>query len=232
MLITVTSFFRDPDAFEALKTEVFPNILPAAESGEPIRIWVPACSSGEEAYSIAICLFEFLEDKAPALTSRSSAPTSTRTPFRELAGAVYAQNISIDVSPERLNRFFIRKDGDYHISRRIRDAVVFSKQNILKDAPFSRIDLVSCRNLLIYLQPVAQKKVLRVIHYSLKPSGFLLLGSSETVGDDPELFSLVDRKTRSIQRRRWRYLTRASMSTLACPTRQKYVIRRRRPGRP
>src|SRR5262249_1679843 len=107
---------------------------------------------------------------------------------------VYAQNISLDVSSERLNRFFIRKDSNYHISRRIRDAVVFSKQNILKDAPFSRIDLVSCRNLLIYLQPLAQKKLLRVVHYALMPYGFLLLGSSETVGDDPELFSLIDRK--------------------------------------
>ena len=196
MLITVTSFFRDPDAFEALQTEVFPNMLPRRESGEPIRIWVPACSSGEEAYSIAMSLFEFLEDKAPGTDVQIFGTDIDEDSIQMARRGIYAQNISLDVSTERLNRFFIRKDGDYQVSRRIRDAVVFSRQNILKDAPFSRIDLVSCRNLLIYLQPVGQKKVLRVIHYSLKPSGFLLLGSSETVGDDPELFSLVDRKNK------------------------------------
>lgn len=196
MLITVTSFFRDPEALEALKTEVFPSMLNRRESGEPIRIWVPACASGEEAYSIAICLFEFLEDKAPGTDFQIFGTDIDEDSIQIARRGIYAQNISPDVSTERLNRFFIGKDGDYHISRRIRDAVVFSRQNILKDAPFSRLDLVSCRNLLIYLQPVAQKKVLRVIHYSLKPSGFLLLGSSETVGDDPELFSLIDRKTK------------------------------------
>jgi two-component system CheB/CheR fusion protein len=196
MLITVTSFFRDPEAFEALKTEVFPSMLNRRESGEPIRIWVPACSSGEEAYSIAICLFEFLEDKAPGTDIQIFGTDIDEDSIQIARRGSYAQNISIDVSTERLNRFFIRKDGDYQISRRIRDAVVFSRQNILKDAPFSRTDLVSCRNLLIYLRPVAQKKVLRVIHYSLKPSGFLQLGSSETAGDDPELFLLVDRKTK------------------------------------
>jgi two-component system CheB/CheR fusion protein len=196
MLITVTSFFRDPDAFEALKTEVFPNMLQRRETGEAIRIWVPACASGEEAYSIAICLFEFLEDKAPGTDIQIFGTDIDEDSIQLARRGIYAQNISLDVSTERLNRFFIRKDGDYHISRRVRDAVVFSRQNILKDAPFSRLDLVSCRNLLIYLQPVAQKKVFRVIHYSLKSSGFLLLGSSETVGDDPELFSLVDRKNK------------------------------------
>jgi len=196
MLITVTSFFRDPEAFEALKTEVFPKILQGRENGEAIRIWVPACSSGEEAYSIAICLFEFLEDKAPGREIQIFGTDIDEDSIQLARRGTYAQNISLDVSTERLNRFFVRKDGDYHVSRRIRDAVVFSRQNILKDAPFSRIDLVSCRNLLIYRQPVGQKKVLRVIHYALKPSGFLLLGSSETVGDDPELFSLVDRKNK------------------------------------
>ena len=113
---------------------------------------------------------------------------------------VYAQNISLDVSAERLNRFFIMKDGEYQISRRIRDMVVFSKHNLLKDAPFSRIDLVSCRNLLIYLRPPAQKRALRVFHYALNQPGFLLLGLSESVGDSPDLFSLVDRKNKIYRR--------------------------------
>jgi len=196
MLITVTNFFRDREAFEALKVEVFPKILQRRDSGEPIRVWVPACASGEEAYSIAISLFEFLEEKSPGTDVQIFGTDIDEESIQHARRGVYAQNISLDVSSERLHRFFIRKDGDYHISRRIRDAVVFSKQNLLKDAPFSRIDLVSCRNLLIYLQPLAQKKVLRVVHYSLKPSGFLLLGSSETVGDDPELFSVDDRKNK------------------------------------
>ncbi|HYQ89587.1 MAG TPA: CheR family methyltransferase, partial [Candidatus Binatia bacterium] len=113
----------------------------------------------------------------------------------------YPPNIELDVSPERLNRFFIRKGNEYQISRRIRDMVVFSKQNLLRDAPFSRMDLVSCRNLLIYLQPSSQKKVLSILHYALNPTGFLLLGSSETVGDAPELFSLVDRKGKIYSKR-------------------------------
>lgn len=114
---------------------------------------------------------------------------------------MYPANIALDVSPERLNRFFVHKDNEYHVSRRIRDMLVFSKQNVLKDAPFSRIDLVSCRNLLIYLQPAAQKKVLRILHYALNPSGHLLLGTSETVGDAPELFSPVDRKNKIYAKR-------------------------------
>ena len=194
MLITVTNFFRDPEAFEALKTEVFPNIIQRRNNDEPIRVWVPGCASGEEAYSIAICLFEFLDEKAPGRGIQIFGTDIDEDSIQHARRGVYAQNISLDVSGERLNRFFTRQDNNYHISRRIRDAVVFSKQNILKDAPFSRIDLVSCRNLLIYLQPLAQKKVVSVLHYALMPYGFLLLGTSETAGDDPELFSLIDRK--------------------------------------
>ncbi len=140
MLITVTSFFREPDCFEALKTEVFPNMLPRRESGEPIRIWVPACSSGEEAYSIAISLFEFLEDKAPGTDVQIFGTDIAENSIQIARRGIYRQNISLDVSTERLNRFFTRRDGEYLVSRRIRDAVMFSRQNILKDAPFSRID--------------------------------------------------------------------------------------------
>ena len=107
---------------------------------------------------------------------------------------VYPPNITLEVSPERLNRFFIRKDDEYHVARRVRDLLVFSRQNVLRDAPFSRIDLVSCRNLLIYLQPASQKRVLRILHYALNASAYLLLGSSETIGDAPDLFSTVDRE--------------------------------------
>src|SRR5262245_57888481 len=154
MLITVTNFFRDAEAFETLKTEVFSNIIQRRNNDEPIRVWVPGCASGEEAYSIAICMFEFLDERAPGRGIQIFGTDIDEDSIQHARRGVYAQNISLDVSGERLNRFFTRQDNNYHISRRIRDAVVFSKQNILKDAPFSRIDLVSCRNLLIYLQPL------------------------------------------------------------------------------
>jgi two-component system CheB/CheR fusion protein len=201
MLITVTSFFRDPDAFAALKSTVFPQILEHKEPNQPIRVWVPACATGEEAYSIAISLLEFCAEKVQDERIQIFATDIDEDCIQYARHSIYPPNIAIDVSPERLNRFFIRKDNEYQVSRRVRDLLVFSRQNILKDAPFSRMDLISCRNLLIYLQPPAQKRALRVIHYALNPSGYLLLGSSETVGDAPDLFASVDRKNKIYVRR-------------------------------
>lgn len=201
MLITVTSFFRDRAPFEVLKSHILPQILEHKEPGAPIRVWVPACATGEEAYSIAICLFELLEEKSLDAKIQIFATDVDDDSVKYARSAVYPQNIAADVSPERLNRFFVKKDNDYQICRRVRDAIVLSKQNLLKDAPFSRIDLVSCRNLLIYLQPAAQKKALRILHYSLNPFGVLLLGTSETVGDAPDLFSLIDRKNKFYSRK-------------------------------
>ena len=196
MLITVTSFFRDPESFEALKSKVFPQILEHKEAGQPIRVWVPACATGEEAYSLAMCLLEFCEEKTRDERIQIFGTDIDEESIQHARRGVYSTNIALDVSPERLNRFFIRKGNEYLIARQIRDMLVFSTQNVLKDAPFSRMDLVSCRNLLIYLQPSAQKKVLRVLHYALNPSGYLLLGTSETVGDAPELFSSLDFKNK------------------------------------
>lgn len=194
MLITVTSFFRDPEAFEALKSQVLPRLIENKEPNRPLRVWVPACATGEEAYSIAMCLLEFCEEHARDTKIQIFGTDVDDDAIQHARRGVYAANIVLDVSPERLNRFFVKKDNEYLISRTVRDLVVFSAQNVLKDAPFSRIDLISSRNLLIYLQPAAQKKVLRIVHYALNPRGYLLLGSSETVGDAPELFSAVDRK--------------------------------------
>ncbi len=196
MLITVTSFFRDPEVFEGLKGKVFPQLVASREQNAPIRVWVPACATGEEAYSIAICLLEFCEEKTRDTKIQVFATDIDDDSIQHARRGIYPANIAADVRPERLSRYFIKKDSEYHISRRVRDLVVFSKQNVLKDAPFSRMDLASCRNLLIYLQPASQKKVLRILHYALNPSGYLLLGSSETVGDAPELFSLADRKSK------------------------------------
>ena len=194
MLITVTSFFRDPEAFEVLKATVFPRLLEHKPPGQPIRVWVPACATGEEAYSLAIALVEFCEDNGRDERIQIFATDLDDDAIQYARRAVYPANIALDVSVDRLNRFFVKRDEEFVIARRIRDLLVFSRQNILADTPFSRMDLVSCRNLLIYLQPSAQQKVLRVAHYALNPSGYLMLGASETIGDAPELFSAVDRK--------------------------------------
>jgi two-component system CheB/CheR fusion protein len=196
MLIGVTSFFRDPEAFAALKTEVFPRLLEHKEPGAHIRVWVPACSTGEEAYSIAISLLEFLEDRAPEYRLQVFGTDVDEGSVQRARRGVYPPNIALDVSPERLQRFFVKKESEYQVARRIRDMVVFSVQNVTKDAPFSRLDLVSCRNLLIYLRPGMQKKVLRILHYALQPNGLLFLGNSETVGESSQFFSLVDRKNK------------------------------------
>jgi two-component system, chemotaxis family, CheB/CheR fusion protein len=201
ILITVTSFFRDPDVFEALKTEVLARILDEKPQGQPIRVWVPGCATGEEAYSIAMCLLELCEERGRDDNIQIFGTDVDDDSIQSARRGAYPANIALDVSPERLHRFFDHKDEVFQVSRRIRDMLVFSRHNVLKDAPFSRLDLVSCRNLLIYLQPSAQKKVLRILHYALNPSGHLLLGTSETVGDAPHLFSAIDRKNKIYAKR-------------------------------
>ncbi len=194
VLIAVTRFFRDPEVFDELERQVLPRLFESKVPNHPIRVWVPACATGEEAYSIAICLLEYSQKYRRDAKIQVFATDIDDESIQHARRGVYAANIAPDVSADRLNRFFVKKDNEFVVARSVRDLIVFSKQNILRDAPFSRIDLVSCRNLLIYLQPPAQKRVLRVIHYALNPSGYLILGTSETVGDAPELFSSVDRK--------------------------------------
>jgi two-component system, chemotaxis family, CheB/CheR fusion protein len=201
MLISVTSFFRDAESFETLKTVILPRILESKDAGGQIRIWVPACSTGEEAYSLAITLFEVLGERAQEFRIQIFGTDVDEGSIQYARRGLYPHNIALDVSPERLQRFFIKKDSGYQITRRIRDVVVFSVQNVTRDAPFSRLDLVSCRNLLIYLRPAMQKRVLRIVHYSLLPTGYLMLGSSETVGELADYFALVDRKNKIYARR-------------------------------
>jgi two-component system CheB/CheR fusion protein len=209
MLITVTNFFRDPETFEVLEKKIFPKILAHKERGAPIRIWVPACATGEEAYSITISLLEFLGAQGLENRIQIFGTDVDEESIQHARRGVYPLNIELDVSAERLNRHFLKKDSEYQVARRVRDMVVFSKQNLLRDAPFSRMDLVSCRNLLIYLQPSSQKKVLSILHYALVPSGHMVLGTSETIGDAPELFSLVDRKHKIYSKKHF-----ANVSTL------------------
>jgi two-component system CheB/CheR fusion protein len=194
LLIGVTSFFRDAEPFEAMKTIVFPRLLQNRSEELPVRIWVAGCSTGEEAYSIAIAIVEFLGDRARAFKIQVFATDIDENALARARTAVYSPNIDLDLSPERLQRFFVKNDKGYQVSRQIRDMVVFARHNLGKDPPFSRLDLVTCRNVLIYLQSPLQKKVLRIFHYALNPDAYLLLGTSESVGDTADLFVLVDRK--------------------------------------
>ena len=196
ILINVTSFFRDPETFEALKNEVFPRLLQDRPSDEPLRIWVPGCSTGEEAYSIAIALFEFLGENISSTRIQIFASDIDSTAVDKARAAKYPENIRDAVSAVRLQRYFIKTAEGYQVCKAIRDICVFAAQNVVKDPPFSRLDLVSCRNLMIYLGTVLQKKVLHTFHYSLRPGGYLMLGTSETIGSSADLYGLVDKKNK------------------------------------
>ena len=193
MLINVTSFFRNPGMFEALKTEVFARILKDRGAEWAVRMWTPGCASGEETYSVAIALLEFLGDKASEVTIQLFGTDVSETSIIKARTGVYPENIQGDVSADRLRRFFTKTEGGYRISKTIRDMCIFAQHNVLNDPPFSQMDLICCRNLLIYLEPVLQSKVISLFHYAAKPGGYLVLGSSEGVGTIAKLFNLEDR---------------------------------------
>lgn len=194
VLIHVTSFFRDSESFEALSSKVFPEIVKDKSPQTPIRIWIAGCSTGEEAYSIAICLLEFLAERATHLPIQIYATDICETAIAKARTGFYTASQVADVSPERLHRFFVQVEGGYQIGKQVRELCVFARQNLISDPPFSRMDLISCRNVLIYLGTQLQKKLLPIFHYGLVSGGFLLLGSSETIGDCSELFTLFDKK--------------------------------------
>ena len=197
ILIHVTGFFRDPDAFEALRKHVFPALFRDNHKRGTVRIWVPGCSTGEEVYSLAMAMLEYLWLE----TTRTAKPGLGTTPFQIFAtdisdsaldrarAGLYSEALVAGVSPERLRRFFMRIDGGYQIVKPVREMCIFAKQNVAKDPPFSNLDLISCRNLLIYLGPVLQKRVVPTLHYALRPSGFLLLGGAESLGTYSEYFA-------------------------------------------
>src|SRR5579871_4921831 len=197
ILINVTSFFRDPETFEALTQRVFPEILKAKDAGTPNRIWAPGCSTGQEAYSLAIALVEFLDEKPVRPPIQIFATDlNDSVSLQKAREAVYPESIEAEVSPQRLRRFFTKEDGKYRVSKTLRELCVFAKHNVTVDPPFSHVDLVSCQNLLIYLAPVLQKRVIPTFHYALNQPGFLVLGTSETVGSFTDLFGVVDYKHR------------------------------------
>jgi len=199
LLISVTSFFRDPGSFESLKTLVYPRILQGRPPQAPIRVWVPGCATGEEAFSIAITLSEFLRETGASIPVQIFASDISDQAIERARTGKFLENIATDISAERLNRFFTRVDGHYQIDKDLREMCIFTRHNLLTDPPFSKLDLVSCRNVLIYLASV-QKNIIPLFHYALRPHGFLMLGASETAAF-PELFSLVDRQHRIYSRR-------------------------------
>ncbi|MGF1567057.1 MAG: chemotaxis protein CheB [Nodosilinea sp.] len=194
ILISVTGFFRDTGAFDTLKQEVFPALLRDCPANAPLRIWVAGCSTGEEAYSIAIVLLEFLtyQPRQPAIQIFATDVSEQAIEIARLG--FYPPAKVAGVSPDRLQRFFVPVEGGYQISKLVRELCIFARQNLISDPPFSRLDLISCRNVLIYFSSTLQKKALPMFHYGLNPRGFLMLGSSETVGEFSDLFILLNRQ--------------------------------------
>jgi two-component system CheB/CheR fusion protein len=201
VLIHVTRFFREPPSFEALKDRVLPAALENRTADQPIRLWVCGCSTGEEAYSLAMTVLEFLDQSGGNVPMQLFATDVSESAIEHARDGTYPESIAADVSPARLQRFFNKVDAGYRIAKRVRDACVFARQDVTRDPPFSRLDLILCRNVLIYMGTDLQKKVMTVFHYALKPTGFLMLGHSETTGSYSGLFSMMDKRHRIFQKR-------------------------------
>ena len=202
LLIGVTNFFRDPEAWEQLKTEVFPALLEGRISNQTLRAWIPACSTGEEAYSLAILFREAQEKLKPArhITLQIFATDLDKNAIEKAREGIFPDNIAADISTARLERFFTKVERGYQVAKSVREMVIFAPQNIIMDPPFTKLDIISCRNLLIYLTPELQKKLLPLFHYSLNPGGFLFLGSAETIGEFTNLFAPLAGKNRLYRR--------------------------------
>lgn len=196
LLINVTSFFRDGKVFHALKKMAIPEILKNKNKAKEIRVWVPGCSSGEEAYSIAICFAELMGKATSAVPIKIFATDVDECCISRARRGIYGENIKKDITPERLKRFFVKEGGSFKVTKRLREMCIFSKHNLFSDPPFSSLNLISCRNMFIYLQPVLQKDLFDKFYYGLVPGGFLLLGDSESVSGYTDLFMALDRKQR------------------------------------
>ncbi len=196
VLINVTSFFRDRVVFDAVRTLVFPNLAKEPADEAPIRIWVVACSTGQEAYSLAIELIEHLEHQSPRRALQIFATDISESSLNTARAGVYPARIEAEVSPERLRRHFSRVPEGYRVNKSLRDLCVFAKHDVTADTPFSKIDVISCRNVLIYLTPTLQARVIPTLCYTLNSGGFLILGSSETIGRSSDMFEAIDAKNR------------------------------------
>lgn len=202
LLINVTCFFRDPESMDYLKKTLLPRLVKSKSPADPIRIWVPACSTGEEAYSIAIILMEVLGERSANTPVQIFATDLREAAISKARLGLYAKNDLVDISPRRIQRFFVKADNNYRIVKSIRDLCVFAPHNIFKDPPFSHIDFISCCNLMIYLDAVLQKKLVAIFHYSLNVNGYLQLGKSETIGTSGQLFAQADKRYKIYARKK------------------------------
>ncbi|WP_298865132.1 chemotaxis protein CheB [uncultured Sulfitobacter sp.] len=200
LLISVTSFFRDPNAFDHLERNVLEDLVKSHDAGHPVRIWVPGCATGEEAYSLAMLVIEKISTLRKDVKLQVFASDVDERALTIARNGVYPDSIAEDVSAARLRRFFTKEDHSYRVTPELRDAVVFANQNILADAPFSKLDLISCRNLMIYLTPDAQERVIQMFHFALNDGGTLFLGMSETTGNHEALFESLSKKYRIYKR--------------------------------
>jgi two-component system CheB/CheR fusion protein len=202
LLINVTAFFRDTEAYQYLKKTLLPKILKLKTPSDPIRIWIPACSTGQEAYSLAMLLMEALGEKAATTSVQVFATDLSELAINKARLGIYTKDEVATIPASTLNRFFVRIDGSYRIIKGVRDLCVFATHNVIKDPPFSRLDLISCCNLMIYMEPVLQKKILSTFHYSLNSNGYLMLGKSETIGSSAYLFTQIDKKYKLFAKKR------------------------------
>ncbi|MEZ6071303.1 MAG: chemotaxis protein CheB [Pirellulales bacterium] len=202
LLIGVTKFFRDEDAFHSLETEVIPQLLSQVPAEDDVRIWIAGCATGEEAYSIAILLDEAMRSRRRPVNVKIFATDVHQASLEFASAGLFSQDALEDVSNERLKRYFIRQGRSYQVTAPLRKMIVFAPHNVVRDAPFTKLDLISCRNLLIYFQPDAQKKVLSLFHFGLKANGVLLLGPSESPGELGDEFDAVDRHWKIYRKRR------------------------------
>ncbi len=204
LLIGVTSFFRDPEVFKLLEDQVVPGLFEGKPAGAAVRIWSAGCSTGEEAYSLAMLLAERMEAIKQSYKVQVFATDIDSRAIATARAGVYPANIAADIPPERLARFFTAEPGGstYRVNKSLRDLLVFSEQDVIKDPPFSKLDLLSCRNLLIYLDAGLKKKLVPLFRYALNPNGILLLGTSEGIGESPDLFAVLDRKAKLYQRKK------------------------------
>ncbi len=201
LLINVTSFFRNPQIFDTLKADIFPALLGNRGPESPLRVWTPACASGEETYSVAIALLEFLGDKASETPFQLFGTDVSYPSVANARAGAYPENIQGDVSADRLRRFFTKSENGFRISKTIRDRCIFAQHNLLNDPPFSQMDLVCCRNLLIYLEPPLQNRTLSLFHYALRPAGYLVLGTSEGIGAATSLFAPESREAKIFRKK-------------------------------
>jgi two-component system CheB/CheR fusion protein len=200
-LIQVTRFFRDPESFQALADEVYPTITDGRPADDPIRVWVPGCATGEEPYSVGMTLLEHLGDAARSTLVQIFATDISDPAIDRARPGIYPETITEDVSAHRLRRFFTKIDGGYQVNKLIRDLCIFARQDLARDPPFSKLDLIVCRNVLIYLDPHLHSKLMRIFHYALRPGGFLMLGRAESVGQHADLFRVLDKKARIFVRK-------------------------------